>query len=214
LGARPRILCPHKRNGEASCRATERDVPSLNLFRACNTRRISEEQPLPALAIDHERRQHSRRPSSTGRRTPSTDERHDSFFSARPCFPIPRSGEYIPTLGPCRSIGTCAQLHEPQSVAERTFGRVETSTTVGGRGVVARLRCGQVATRILILGLDAADAFLLREGIDAGTPPAFARLSANAEELTDLGPTVLDFLGITAPAGLDGRSLLRGSPVA
>lgn len=41
-----------------------------------------------------------------------------------------------------------------------------------------------MSTRVLVLGLDAADATLLRAGADDGTLPTFARLCADAPELT------------------------------
>jgi hypothetical protein len=88
-------------------------------------------------------------------------ERPDSFVFP-PDRALPRH-EYIPTLG--------APREGDVPVAKRTFGRVQTSTTVGGRGLIARLRWVRVATRILMPGLDAS-------------------------------------------AALDGRSLVRRSPVA
>jgi predicted AlkP superfamily phosphohydrolase/phosphomutase len=62
-----------------------------------------------------------------------------------------------------------------------------------------------VPTRVLVLGLDAADATLLREGADDGTLPTFARLYADAPELK-LENTLSTLPGAIWPEIATGRS--------
>jgi len=62
-----------------------------------------------------------------------------------------------------------------------------------------------VPTRVLVLGLDAADAAMLRAGADDGTLPAFARLFAGASELK-LENTLSTLPGAIWPEIATGRS--------
>ncbi len=62
-----------------------------------------------------------------------------------------------------------------------------------------------MAARVLVLGLDAADAGLIREGIADGTLPAFARLFADAPELT-LDNALTTLPGAIWPEIATGRS--------
>ena len=62
-----------------------------------------------------------------------------------------------------------------------------------------------MATRILVLGLDAADAALIHEGVDAGTFPSFARLCTGATELS-LSNTLSTLPGAIWPEIAAGRS--------
>jgi predicted AlkP superfamily phosphohydrolase/phosphomutase len=62
-----------------------------------------------------------------------------------------------------------------------------------------------MSTRTLVLGLDAADAALLREGIEDGTLPNFARLTAEATELT-LSNSLSTLPGAIWPEIATGRS--------
>ena len=62
-----------------------------------------------------------------------------------------------------------------------------------------------MSTRVLVLGLDAADATLLRAGVDDGTLPTFARLCSGAAEL-ELENTLSTLPGAIWPEIATGRS--------
>jgi predicted AlkP superfamily phosphohydrolase/phosphomutase len=69
----------------------------------------------------------------------------------------------------------------------------------------ARVSYARMPTRVLVLGLDAADVALLRKGVEDGTLPTFARLFADAPEL-QLDNTLSTLPGAIWPEIATGRS--------